>query len=83
MASTLAYTNPFTSVRDIAVENPRPLLLCCGIKEKRFAANRRWAEAHMANLSVVEIDAGHGVNMEGAEAFNAHVCAFVQSHAYP
>ena len=83
VASTLAYTNPFTSVRDIAVENPRPLLLCCGIKEKRFAANRRWAEAHMANLSVVEIDAGHGVNMEGAEAFNAHVCAFVQSHAYP
>jgi hypothetical protein len=32
---------------------------------------------------VVEIDAGHGVNMEGAEAFNAHVCAFVKSHAGP
>ena len=83
VANTLEYTNPFTSVREIAAANPPPLLLCCGVKEKRFADNRRWAEAHMANLSVVEIDAGHGVNMEGAEAFNMHVSAFVKSHADP
>ena len=83
VANTLEYTNPFTSVREIAAANPRPLLLCCGVKEKRFADNRQWAEANLTNLSVVEIDAGHGVNMEGAEAFNAHVCAFVKSHAGP
>jgi 2-succinyl-6-hydroxy-2,4-cyclohexadiene-1-carboxylate synthase len=83
VANTLEYTNPFTSVREIAAANPRPLLLCCGVKEKRFADNRQWAEANLTNLSVVEIDAGHGVNMEGAEAFNVHVCAFVKSHADP
>ena len=83
VANTLEYTNPFTSVREIAAANPRPLLLCCGVKEKRFADNRQWAEANLTNLSVVEIDAGHGVNMEGAEAFNAHVRAFVKSHAGP
>lgn len=83
VANTLEFTNPFTSVRDIAAANPRPLLLCCGVKEKRFADNRHWAEAHVANLRVVEIDAGHGVNMEGADAFNEHVCAFIRSHAYP
>jgi 2-succinyl-6-hydroxy-2,4-cyclohexadiene-1-carboxylate synthase len=83
VANTLEYTNPFTSVREIAAANPRPLLLCCGVKEKRFADNRQWAEANLTNLSVVEIDAGHGVNMEGAEAFNLHVCAFVKSHADP
>jgi hypothetical protein len=59
------------------------LLLCCGVKEKRFADNRHWAEAHVANLSVIEIDAGHGVNMEGSDAFNEYVCAFIRSHAYP
>jgi 2-succinyl-6-hydroxy-2,4-cyclohexadiene-1-carboxylate synthase len=83
VANTLEYTNPFTSVREIAAANPRPLLLCCGVKEKRFADNRQWAEANLTNLSVVEIDAGHGVNMEGAEAFNLHVCAFVKAHADP
>jgi hypothetical protein len=34
----------------------------------------------MANLSIVEIDAGHGVNMDGAEAFDRHVCNFIRQH---
>ena len=81
VANTLEYTNPYTSIRAIAASNVKPALLCCGVKEKRFAANREWAETHMANLSVIEIVAGHGVNMEGADTFDAHVCAFIRLHS--
>jgi pimeloyl-ACP methyl ester carboxylesterase len=78
VANTLEYTNPFTSIRELAPTNPRPTLLCHGIKERRFADNKAWAQAHMQNLSVVEIDAGHGVNMEGQQAFDQHVCDFIR-----
>ena len=81
VANTLQHTNPFTSVRELAPTNPRPALLCHGTKERRFGDNRAWAEAHMQNLSVVEIEAGHGVNMEGAEDFNRRVCDFIRQHA--
>ena len=81
VASTLQHTNPFTSIRDLAPTNPRPVLLCHGTKERRFAENQAWAKAHMQNLSVVEIDAGHGVNMEGAADFDRHVCNFIRQHS--
>ena len=80
VANTLEFTNPFTSIRHLAATNPRPALLCYGVKERRFADNKTWAEKHMANLSIVEIDAGHGVNMDGAEAFDRHVCNFIRQH---
>jgi 2-succinyl-6-hydroxy-2,4-cyclohexadiene-1-carboxylate synthase len=80
VASTLQHTNPFTSIRALAPNNPRPVLLCHGTKERRFADNKTWAQAHMQNLSVVDIDAGHGVNMEGAADFDRHVCDFIRRH---
>ncbi len=80
VANTLEHTNPYTSIRQLAPSNSRPVLLCCGTKERRFADNRRWAESHMANLTIVDIEAGHGVNMEGAQAFNEQVCAFIRTH---
>ena len=83
MANTLEFTNPYTSIRHLAATNPRPALLCYGVKERRFAGNKAWAEEQMVNLSIVEIDAGHGVNMDGAEAFDRHVCDFIRQHRRP
>lgn len=83
IANTLEFTNPYTSIRGFAASNSRPALLCYGNKERRFAANKAWAEAHMTNLSVCEIEAGHGVNMEGADAFNQQVCDFIRRHIQP
>ncbi len=80
VANTIRYTTPGVSVRNIAAGNPRPALLCCGRHEKRFAPSRQWAEANMAGLSVVSLDAGHGVNMEDASGFNAEVTNFIRRH---
>lgn len=80
VANTLRYTTPYASVREIAPHNPKPALLCHGAKEKRFFKSKSWAEQHMANLTVVELDAGHAVNMEDAEGFNTALSAFIQQH---
>lgn len=80
VANTLRYTTPYASVRDIAPYNPRPALLCHGARETRFFASKSWAEQHMANLTVVELEAGHAVNMEDAEGFNAALSSFIQQH---
>ncbi len=81
VANTIRHTTPGVSVRDIAADNPRPALLCFGTHEKRFAESRDWAEANMAYLSVVDLDAGHGVNMEDANGFNAAVTDFIRRHS--
>lgn len=80
IANTLEFTNPYTSIRQLAAQNPRPVLLCHGAKERRFEHNKQWAETHMANLTIAELDTGHGVNMEDADAFNQHVCQFISQH---
>ena len=50
-------------------------------QEVRFKAGE---EALWGSLgyecTIVEIDAGHGVNMDGAEAFDRHVCNFIRQH---
>ena len=77
VAQALRHTIPNVSVRDIAADNPRPALLCHGIHEHRFASYVDWAAANMARLQVVELDAGHGVNMQDAPGFNQAVIQFV------
>ena len=80
VAHTLEVTNLNATVRSLAADNQRPALLCYGTKEKRFAKSAAWAQAHMSELTVSEIEAGHGVNMENAEAFNTAVVSFLQDH---
>ena len=55
-------------------------LLCFGKFEKRFFASKAWAAEHMPRLTVVELDAGHAVNMEDATGFNDAVTAFMDTH---
>ena len=81
VANAIRHTTPGASVRDDVAENRVPALLACGRFEKRFAPHRAFAEAHMPGLRVVEMDAGHAVNMQDAARFNAAVAEFVATHA--
>lgn len=74
---TLETTNLNASVRDRIAENTRPACLLFGAKEKRFHAYKEFAHANMPQLTVSELDAGHGMNMEAPEAFNTAVSSFL------
>jgi pimeloyl-ACP methyl ester carboxylesterase len=76
VANTGLYTVPDSSVRERVSENRVPTLLVVGEREERFAKHRRYAEETMPLLAVVGLDAGHAVNIEAAEAFNAAVGGF-------
>lgn len=80
IANAMESTMPTASVRDELGRNTKPALLVCGRFEKRFAPHRAHAEAVMPHLDVVEVDTGHAVNMAAADAFNAHVAAFIAAH---
>jgi pimeloyl-ACP methyl ester carboxylesterase len=76
IANTGLYTIPGSSVRGRVAENTVPSLLVVGEREERFAAHRRYAEAHMPLLEVVGLDGGHAVNIDAADRFNHAVTAF-------
>lgn len=78
VANILRYSTPHLSVRDGIAENTTPALLICGRREKRFLPNRDYAAAHMPQLTIADLDAGHGVNMEDPENFNALAHEFIE-----
>lgn len=78
IANALRYTNPAVSVRERLAENSRPALLVCGARERRFQPQRAVAAAAMPHLEIVDLDAGHGMNMEAPEAFNQAVMEFLE-----
>lgn len=77
VANTIAITNPAVSMRDRLGENTRPACLIWGTRERRFAPLAEHAREHMPALTTVALDAGHGMNMEAADAFNAAVAEFM------
>ena len=77
IANTLRYTNPLVSVRDRLEANPRPVRLICGQRERRFQPLRDAAAASMPGLEIIDLDAGHGMNMEAPDAFNDAVTTFL------
>lgn len=77
IAYTGLHTVPDSSVRSRIGENRVPALLVVGEREERFSAHRRFAERTMPRLEVVGLDAGHAVNLEAPEGFNAAVTTFV------
>lgn len=81
IANALRYTNPAASVRALLGANTRPALLVCGTRERRFQPLRAVAEADMPHLEIVDLEAGHGMNMEVAQAFDEAVIAFLTAHA--
>ena len=74
----IAYTNSTVSVRDELQRNTRPALLVCGKEEKRFQVHRDFVETHMPNTRLVDLPAGHAVNMECPQQFNEAVTAFIR-----
>ena len=81
VAYAMERTMPTASVRSDLHRNERPALLVHGRFEKRFRAHREFAEQTMPRLAVVEVDSGHAVNMQAADAFNAAVASFIRDHA--
>jgi 2-succinyl-6-hydroxy-2,4-cyclohexadiene-1-carboxylate synthase len=76
VANTIRYTSAELSLREKCEKNKVPTLLVCGSREKRFQPLRDYAEARMPLLEIIDLDAGHAVNIDAAEAFNQAVTAF-------
>ena len=75
------HTVPTSPVRDRIGGNRVPSLLVVGRMEKRFQAHREYAERAMPALEVVELDAGHAVNLEAADRFNEEATRFLARRA--
>jgi pimeloyl-ACP methyl ester carboxylesterase len=80
LAQTFRHGVPESSVSSRLAENCVPTLLVCGEREIGFRPQRELAEREMPQLEVVGVDAGHGVNLEAAEAFDRAVTSFVRRH---
>ena len=79
VARTIVYTNGNSSVRSIVHKNTVPALLLCGEREKRFSAFKHFATEQMPFLDIVDLPAGHAVNMEAADDFNRAVTSFLKN----
>ncbi len=77
IAETARHTVTHSPVLDRLGENRVPSLLVCGSREHRFAPQREAARAKMRALEIVDLEAGHGVNIDAADAFNRAVGEFV------
>ena len=81
IALTGLHTVPGSSVRKRIHQNRVPSLLVVGDREKRFAPQAAFAKKTMPHLEVVRTEAGHAVNLEAPEVFDAVVTSFVRRHA--
>lgn len=77
---TALYTGLAPPLGERLRSNRVPTLLTCGRFEKRFLPRRDWAEQNMPELSVVDLDAAHAVNVEAAPAWNEAVTQFIRRH---
>ena len=77
IARTLEITNPAATMRAGVAQNSRPACLLYGEKEKRFRPHMEFAQQAMPALEIIRLDAGHGMNMEAPDAFNAAVIDFI------
>jgi len=76
IANTLRSTLPGSSVRSRFPQTPVPTMLVCGTRERGFLPSRHYAASALADLRVVDLDAGHAVNAQAAAEFDAAVCSF-------
>ena len=74
---SIALTSPSLSIADRLGEIRVPTLLVNGIWEKRFQPMRERAASLIPGVTVVDLPAGHSVNIEAAEGFDQAVAAFV------
>lgn len=79
VANTVRFTTPRASVREELAANRVPAMLTCGRFERRFQPHREFVAANVPGLEVVDMDAGHAVNMQAAEQFNRAVIDFLSA----
>lgn len=79
IARLISITGPQLSSRDDLGRIACPTLLVNGVHEKAFQPLRDDAVRGIPGCQVADIDAGHAVNLENPDAFNAAVVAFLQS----
>ena len=80
IAHSYRYLNPESSVRDAVQDLRVPTMLAYGHYEKRFAPLRDYAADAIPGLRVVEMEAGHPVNIQAADAFNREVEVFFRKY---
>ena len=78
IANTYIETLISANITGVAKKNIRPALMLWGTKEKRFQKLGEWAKKNVPLLQIVELDTGHGVNMEKANDFNKGLGDFIQ-----
>ena len=78
IADSYRHLNVDVSVREPARTITVPTMIVCGSYEKRFAPHRDYAAENVPGLKVVDLPAGHAVNAERHEEFNAAVAAFLR-----
>ncbi len=76
VARTMRFTVPPSSVRERVEELRVPTLLVLGTREERFADHAKFAREKIPGLEVLELDAGHAVNLECAAGFDRGVVDF-------
>jgi 2-succinyl-6-hydroxy-2,4-cyclohexadiene-1-carboxylate synthase len=77
VAEALRTTMPELSVADDLCRISVPTLLVNGTREAAFQPLRDLAAREIPGLAVVDLDGGHSINLDRAEAFNAAVAAFI------
>jgi pimeloyl-ACP methyl ester carboxylesterase len=76
IARTMRFTVPPSSVRSRVEQLRVPTLLALGTRETRFAEDAKFARETIPGLVLLELDAGHAVNLEAARDFNRGVLDF-------
>lgn len=74
---TITHTTRSTCCRDVVAKLAVPTLLVNGTRERAFQPHRDFAAATIPGLRIVDLDAGHAVNVEAPARFEAAVIEFV------
>lgn len=77
LSRTVLTTSLGSSSRSRLAQNTVPTLLVVGRRERAFDAVRLELEKALPRLEVVEVEAGHAVNLEAPAAFDRAVTDFV------
>jgi pimeloyl-ACP methyl ester carboxylesterase len=70
LANSVRYTRSKLSVRDRFHSISPPTLLINGVWEKHFQPAVQFARQALPSLTVVDLEGGHAINIEQADAFN-------------
>lgn len=80
IANAMRATVPNLSVATDLSRITTPTLLINGTRETAFQPLRDLAAREIPGLVVVDIEGGHSINLDRAEAFNTAVAAFIEQH---